>query len=423
VLAALAAAVASGVVAQLARDRLTRGGLLPLRPSPAASALGLVGVLAAFALAGTPSVSELLGPRGAGVLAALRRESATPVEAAQVVQGYYEEITDRRVRTGSWLAALEGRPVPQQKVFYTDMTRPAGDLLERELVPGWSGEVDGAHLTINRFGMRDRPDRTREKPPDTCRVAVVGSSVVMGYGVADDETFPRLLEDRLNAGRRPGGPRYEFLNFGTGISYAIHRHVLIDRKVFAFGPDALFYVAHQDELLGPVRHLAKLATRGDELPYPCLNEVVRKAGVTAATPGGAAEAALHPFAKDIVRCVYRDLAAECRQRGILPVWVYLPMPGVVEVAVRSEELAKLADEAGFVTVNLSDWADGRRPAEVKRSEADHHPNALGQRLIAERLEAVLRRRPELLRKISPRRAQRKTKTNKESRKSGIGIVS
>ena len=61
----------------------------------------------------------------------------------------------------------------------------------------------GSRLTINRLGMRDRPDRTVEKPPDTCRVAVVGSSVVMGYGVGDDETFTRLLEDRLNARRRP----------------------------------------------------------------------------------------------------------------------------------------------------------------------------------------------------------------------------
>src|SRR5213082_926116 len=105
--------------------------------------------------------------------------------------------------------------------------------------------------------MRDRADRAREKPPGTCRVAVVGSSVVMGYGVGDDEPFPRLLEDRLNA-RRDGGPRYEFLNFGTGRSYAIQRHVLIDRKVFAFEPDAIYYVAHQDEFLGTVRHLTKL---------------------------------------------------------------------------------------------------------------------------------------------------------------------
>jgi hypothetical protein len=218
----------------------------------------------------------------------------------------------------------------------------------------------------------------------------------MGYGVGDDETFPRLLEGRLNAARRDGKPRYEVLNFGTGKSFAIQRHVLIDRKVFAFEPDAIYYFAHQDELLGPVRHLTALLSSHTALPYPCLSEVMQRAGVTPDTPPGVAEPRLYPFARDILLCVYRDLAAECRRRGVLPVWVYLPMPGVVEVSVRSDELAGLAAEAGFVVVNLAGWADGHRPAEVKLSDSDHHANTLGHRLVTDRLEAELRRRPELL---------------------------
>jgi hypothetical protein len=396
VLGVLLAAVAVGVVAQLARDRLTRLGLLPLRLSPTVSALGLTAALAAAVLVATPQVAEVFGPRAAGAIAALRRESATPVEAAAAVQGYYEEILDARVPTGSWLALLEGRQAPPNSVNYREMTRPADDFLERELIPGWSGEVDGVPLTINQFGMRDRPDRSQKKAAGTCRVAVVGSSVVMGYGVRDDEPFPLLLEDRLNARRQAGEQRYEFLNFGTGRSYAIQRHVLFDRKVLAFEPDALYYVAHQDELLGPVRHLAKLAARGHDLPYPCLKDVVHKAGITSETSWGMTEALLQPLAKDIVRCVYRDLVGECQRRGILPVWIYLPMPGVVEAPAQSAELVSLAEEAGFVVVNLADWADGHRPAEIKVNEADHHANTLGHRLIAERLDAELRRRPELL---------------------------
>ncbi len=396
VLGVLLAAVLAGVVAQLVRDRLTRSGLLPLRVSPTAAGLAHVAVLGAAALVALPDVAGLLGPRAAGVVADLRRESATAAEAAWAAQGYYEEITDVRVPAGSWLAALEGRPKPPERVYYTDMTRPSDDLLERELIPDWSGEVAGSRLTTNRFGMRDRADLSPHKPPGTRRVAVVGSSVVMGYGVGDDETFARLLEGKLNAGHRPGGPRYEVLNFGTGMSYAIHRHVLIDRKVFAFEPDAVYYFAHQDEFLGTVRHLGKLVAKRDDLPYPCLAEVVRKAGVTPDTPGGMIEPRLQPFAREIVVGVYRDLVEDCRRRGVLPVWVYLPVPGVVNAPARSAEFAKLAAEAGFVTVDLSDWADGHRPAEVKLSEDDPHANALGHRLIAERLAAELRRRPELV---------------------------
>src|SRR5262249_15844793 len=158
-----------------------------------------------------------------------------------------------------------------------------------------------------------------KKPADTCRIAVVGSSVVMGYGVRDDETFPRLLEERLNARRRADEPHYEFLNFGTGRSFVIQRHVLFDRKVLAFEPDALYYVAPQDEFLGAVRPLAKLLANRREFPYPCLNEVVRKAGIQPDTSPGMAEALLQPMAGDLVLGVYRDLVADCRRRGILPV--------------------------------------------------------------------------------------------------------
>ena len=90
---------------------------------------------------------------------------------ALAVQGYYEEMTAARVRPGLWLAQLEGRPTPPRVSHYPEMTRPADAWLERELIPGWSGPAlaDGRPLTINRFGMRDRPDRTTEKSPGTVR--------------------------------------------------------------------------------------------------------------------------------------------------------------------------------------------------------------------------------------------------------------
>lgn len=387
--------VCAGVAAQLVRERLHRLHLVPRTPSPAVSALALLTILTLVALA--PHAA--LGDRAAGVVALLRREADTPVEAAMAVQGYYEEMLNARVPTGAWLAALQGRPKPLQTVTYTTMSRPTDDLLERELIPGWSGEVDGSSLTVNRLGLRDRADRAQAKPPDTQRIAAVGSSVVMGYGVGDDEAFPLLLEDRLNARRQPGEPLFEVLNFGTGKSYAIHRRVLIDRKVLAFRPDAIFYVAHQDEMLGTVQHLAKLLERRVKLPYPCLDDVLRKAGITPDTPTGEAHALLQTRALELIDALYRDLVKDCRQRGIVPVWVYVPMPGVAEAPARQEGFVRLAREAGFEVVDLTDWADGRRAAEVRRGQADqYHPNALGHRLIAERLDTALQQRPGLLRR-------------------------
>jgi hypothetical protein len=386
--------VAIGVGAQLLRGWLLRRGLLPLPASFARSAAVRLAALAALVVAGLPQVGDAVGPQGGAVLARLRLDFPTPVEAAAGVRGYYEEIADAGLQSTPLLGGA-GSGEQQVHVHYTAMTRPADDFLERELKPGWSGELAGSPITTNRFGMRDREGIAQQKPAGTCRIAFVGSSVVMGYGVADDQPFPRLLEDRLNAGR-PEGTRLELLNFGAGMSYVIHRRTLIERKVFAFEPDAIYYVAHQDELLGPVPHLANLVARGNELPSPALREVVRRAGITPGMSWGETQARLHPLALDIVRGNYAELVAECRQRGILPVWVYLPIPGIADAPTQVPAVAKLAQEAGFVVIDLSKWAGGYAPGDIKLSPTGHHPNARGHQVIAERLEAALRERPDAL---------------------------
>ena len=71
------------------------------------------------------------------------------------------------------------------------------DLRSVELVPGFEGRFKGAPFRTNRWGMRDR-EYTREKPPGTFRIAVLGSSVTMGSGVGDGETFESLAERALN---------------------------------------------------------------------------------------------------------------------------------------------------------------------------------------------------------------------------------
>jgi hypothetical protein len=394
-LGALLGVVAAGAVVKLAWDRVRRAGLLPLRPSFGRSVAVRLATLVLLVLAGTPEVTATFGPSAARVAATLRRELRSPAEAGQLARGYYEEIADTHIQGSPWAGSLSGHDKFRgDPTTYLDMTRPTGPLLGRELIPGWRGVLAGRPLSVNSLGMRDREGITRHKPAGSCRIALVGSSVVMGYGVADGEVFNRLLEARLNAA--PGGPRYELLNFGTGKSWAIQRRVLVERKVFAFEPDALYYFAHQDEFIGTVSHLAGLVTARVALPYPCLTEVVGKAGARPDRPREEAEGRLIPHAREVVLGLYRGLADDCRRRGVLPVWVYLPMPGVTEVSLEPSAFIGVAEEAGFVVLDLSGWADGRAPAEVKLPGGDHHANALGHRLIADRLFAELRARPELL---------------------------
>lgn len=360
-LAVALAAVTCAVLIQLARPPLVRLGVFPFRTSFHRSAACHASVLLLLAGAATPQVAGLFGPSAAKMIATLRQDSATPSQVAQVVRSYYEEIAETPVQAGPWLGMLMGeegrRPNDLQ---YTDISEPADELLERELKPNLKIEVDGSLLSTNSRSMRDREDIPLHKPPGTCRIALIGSSVVMGYGVGDDEVFKNLLEARLNASAPPGGPRYELLNFATGKSWAIQRRIRIERKVFAFEPDALYYFAHQDELFGVTQHLAKLVARRVPLPYPCLQKVVRQAGITDDTSWGVADMRLKPLGREIVRGLYQGLADECRERGILPVWIYLPIPGE-QMPPELAQVADMASQVGFVVLDLTDWPGNHAP--------------------------------------------------------------
>src|SRR5205823_12338286 len=126
----------------------------------ARSALAHVALLSALVVVGGLPLVASLDAGTEEFLLAVRRDAYTPAEAAQLVQGYYEEITVPRVHAGVLLATLEGIQPPDPGVHYHDVSRPTDDFLERELIPGWAGEVSGQRLTINQLGMRDRPDVT-----------------------------------------------------------------------------------------------------------------------------------------------------------------------------------------------------------------------------------------------------------------------
>ncbi len=106
-------------------------------------------------------------------------------------------------------------------------------------------------LTVNRWGMRDR-DTSLEKPPGTYRIALLGPSHVMGSGVADGETFADYLEERLNQSAGAASPvRYEVLNFGVAGYSMLEQLAMLEDRVFAFQPDAVF-VTDSPRAAGPI---------------------------------------------------------------------------------------------------------------------------------------------------------------------------
>ena len=162
--------------------------------------------------------------------------------------GYYEGLIggDGGEGSRSELAMrLLGKPSDWVRFHAANVSRVLeDDFLLFELKPNLHRTLFGQPFTTNSYGMRDR-EYTLEKPPGVFRIAVLGSSIDMGWGVGTDETYVNLLEDWLNAhaARRGLARRFEVLNFAVAAYSPMQRLEAFRRKAVAFEPDMVLYSA------------------------------------------------------------------------------------------------------------------------------------------------------------------------------------
>lgn len=391
-------------------------------------------------LIGNPVVYTQLGGKFQEVIRDLTVARLSDQDAALLERGYYENLQVNRFNTQLWeiymrqpqdstgighaeaelpeppptpMPTLEGgtsteltkpppTPVPrsedQTNIEHTETTRLTGDFLEKELVPSAQILFKGQPFSTNRWGMRDQ-DYERDIPPNTYRIALVGPSSAMGWGVADNETFEWLLEERLN--RENDGEayaRYEILNFGVRGYSPLQELLLLETKVLSFEPDAIFYTAHRRERENSILHLVKMTQQQIDVPYEYLREVVRKAGINEQTSETMAKRHLIPFGDEMLSWTYRRIVENCQQRGILPVWIYVPSIRDIDRSNPKEiaDLIHLAEETGFVVLNVSDVYENQDAEAIRVSDLDWHPNAQGHQLISDQLYEALRDKDETI---------------------------
>jgi hypothetical protein len=88
--------------------------------------------------------------------------------------------------------------------------------------------------------LRDR-EYTLEKPEDTFRVAVLGASFALPAGVAIEDAFHSLLEERLTEEFAP--TRYEFINFAVGMYNPSQVLAMLEKRALAYDPDLILVTA------------------------------------------------------------------------------------------------------------------------------------------------------------------------------------
>ncbi|MEK6281557.1 MAG: SGNH/GDSL hydrolase family protein [Acidobacteriota bacterium] len=101
---------------------------------------------------------------------------------------------------------------------------------------GWWRKEGEAYIKINSDGLRDR-ERSKEKPANTFRVAVLGDSMMEALQVPLEETASAIMEQRLQECGTLSGRKVEVINFGVS-SYGTAQELLTLRhKVWDYSPD------------------------------------------------------------------------------------------------------------------------------------------------------------------------------------------
>jgi hypothetical protein len=314
-----------------------------------------------------------------------------PAEREARTCRYYEDLIagPRRAgsrgghRAGGWIDFKEA-----DVIDYLD------DFLLFELKPEIRRTLnDQLRFETNAYGMHDDAVAL-EKPEGTFRIAVLGASMDMGWGVTYQETYVNRLQwwltDRARAA--PGRPRrYEVLNFAVAAYSPLQRLETLRRKVMAFQPDLVIYSATTLDVRLMEIHLCELLRERIDLRYDFVREAVARAALTRDDVRLDRDGELlhkHRVKQKLEPCYWGlydrtlgSIAGECRSAGVPLAMVIIPRVGPEDAPqLRAEPVARLmalAAHHAITAFDLSDAFDHDDPAALEVATRDDHPNATG----------------------------------------------
>jgi D-alanyl-lipoteichoic acid acyltransferase DltB (MBOAT superfamily) len=346
----------------------------------------LVTVASLVALVGVSieEVHQHFGTELATTIHTLRSGHLSRLDTVKLERGYYENLLSvDRFNSQLWEVYAK-KPQNWLDVQGAGLKHFTGGFAQTELIPSFVSRTPYGTVSINRWGMRDK-DYERTPPANTYRVALLGASSVMGWGVGDGETFEALLEDRFNKenGNLPYA-KYEILNFGVPGYQPPQQLVALDRAL-SFAPNAVFYVATGREVARASSYMVEVVQKKIEIPYEPLRELVNRAGLEPSMAEATALKQLAPFRSELLSWTYKRIADRARSAGAFPLFIFLPQVREESGQEETAEILKAADAAGFVVINLAGVFKGEDSAALRIAEWDQHPNRRGHQLVASRL--------------------------------------
>ncbi len=337
-----------------------------------------------------------------GTVRVLKHAMKSP-EIGRESAGYYEGLLGVSDSEADALKkSLVGEPTDW--VHFTDSgvsQMHTDDILLFRLSPNVSRSLFGKTFTTNSLRMRDRPVAA-EKPADVVRIALLGASMDMGWGVATEETYENRLEDWLNEqAKRNGDPRrFEILNFAVAAYSPTQRLESYRRFARKLKPDIVFYATTMlDSRLSEIHLCDVLNYKTDFSRFEHLTRVVAQSDYEPAKlrrdPRGKwidknkFKSWLEPYRDGINHEVLGDLARETRADGVELFCLIIPRAGRNDLPhLRAEgvETQKASARSHKVPVwDLTDSFDSEDPTKLALAAWDDHPNTRGHELIFRRL--------------------------------------
>ena len=270
-------------------------------------------------------------------------------------------------------------------LYESEASQKSNDLFAYVLVPSKKTKFKNSMLSTNQWGMRDK-EYAKLKAENVYRFAILGSSLVMGSGVKDDEVFENIVENHLNEEASiKSGKKYEMLNFAVGGYHIIQNVKFTEEKIFEFSPDIVLYFAHPREDKRALDRAVKLFEDGIDLEFDFLRQVKQESGCQSGMSHNEIKKRLMPYGKQIIEWGYKRIVANCLKHNAKPIWVYLPTIDDIENESKDEvsKITKLAQDAGFKTISLAEVFKNYDIETIQVAPWDNHPNALGHRLIAD----------------------------------------
>jgi D-alanyl-lipoteichoic acid acyltransferase DltB (MBOAT superfamily) len=361
-------------------------------------------VLAAFSTIAIASLVLLsfsntaLVPAGLSEAASrIRMDQLNRRDQARMERGYYEHLLNvNRHSAGLW-EALDQKPADwDENLDDTEAAIHPDNFLLTVLLPNTEISFKKYPLRTNRWGMRDR-EYAKEVPPNTTRLAFIGSSHVLGSGVANEQVFEHILEQNLNRATASAAERYEILNFAMVAYSALQQLYLVETKVSEFKPHTVVYFQLEGDERFILRNLS-MAIRGNiEIPYEFPKAVVAELGLNSSQTDEEIRLLLTPHAERIHAWAEEQLVAQIKTIGARPFCVLLPRVQARPDDEIAEQRQRVTRSAGCHTLNVADVYDGYSQKDLQLASWDNHPNAIGHELIARRLYDELTKVPGLLR--------------------------